>query len=320
MSFKEILSILSHPIPFVIATHKHCDGDSLGAGLALYHGLKKIEKEVSFFTLEKPHKKYDFLDEEKIIQIFEEKKTALKKDTALFFIDTNDHCLGEPLYSFAKKQGFSVCFIDHHPLIQKKSEDCFFIDSKASSSAEIIYSILKKMNIPLDEKIATALFTSIVFDTNLFRSIKNSAVPFSISSELIPYIKDVNLIYNNLFKTLTIDKLNFFIKVKKVEYYSNKKIAFLHLKEKDFKEHKTDITQAYDLMDMIKDISSIESTALVVENGDSSFKLSLRSHKKDLLPLAQSFGGGGHHHSAGAYISDKQFQDIKEKVISYLQS
>ena len=306
--------------PIFISTHKFCDGDGLGAGLALCYGLKKRGQQVSFLTLEKPHPKYNFMNKQNMIHVFDKTKNEIPKNSIVIFVDVNDIRLVEPLYSSAKKQNGSVYFIDHHPLIQENTSDHFFIDTKASSTAELIHKLLKEMEIYLDEEIAASLFASIVFDTSLFRHIKNSAKPFSISAELIPKIKDVNLIYENLFKNLTTDKLRFMGQLEKVEYYSNNQVAFLYLKEEDFKKYNTDATQAYDLMDMVRDVNSIESTALVIENEDGSFKLSLRSRTKNILPLAKNFDGGGHNHSAGAYIKNSNLKEIKEKVISYLKN
>ena len=322
MYSKNFLSLLKEPSSnsFFISTHKFCDGDGLGAGLALCYGLKKKGQKVSFLTLEKPHPKYNFMDKQNMTHVFDKAKTKIPSNSIVIFVDVNDIRLIEPFYSSVKKQNCSVYFIDHHPLIQENTNDHFFIDTKASSTAELIYKLLKELEIPLNEEIATNLFSSIVFDTNLFRYIKNSAKPFSISAELIPKIKDVNVIYENLFKNLTTDKLRFMGQLEKIEYYSNNQIAFLHLKEEDFKKYKTDATQAYDIMDMVRDVKTIESTALVIENEDGSFKLSLRSRTKDILPLAKGFGGGGHNHSAGAYIKSSNLKEIKEKVISYLKN
>lgn len=320
MYSKEFLNLFNqNPSPhFLISTHKFCDGDGLGAGLALYHTLKKKGQKTSFFTLEKPHPKYSFMDKKNIISIFDKDKTTIPKDSVLLFVDVNDPRIIEPLYSSAKQQGSPVYFIDHHPLTGKNKEDHFFIDTSASSTAELIYTLIKELKVPLDEDIASSLFCSIVFDTNLFRHVKNSPKPFSVVAELIPYIKDVNFIYEKLFKNLTVDKLRFMAQLENIEYYSNNKVAFLHLKEKDFKRYNTDITQAYDLIDMVRDVDTIEATALIIESEDGSLKLSLRSRTTDLLPLVKTFNGGGHHHSAGAWIKDMDLKEVKKKVLSYL--
>ncbi len=320
MTIDTLIDTISKNSSFIISTHKNCDGDGLGGGLALYHGLKKLNKKVAFMSLDTPHKKYKFLDKNNIVQLFDKNNFPYDDKTILLIVDTNDSLLTEPLYSQAKKCNIKTYFIDHHPIIHDNKEDIFLIDSGASSVAEIIYSLLKKMSIPLDEKIATALFTSIIFDTSQFRITKNSPAPFAISSEITPYIKDINIVYDNLFKNLTIDKLNFFARVKDIEYYSNQEIAFLYITEKELQETNVEINQAFDLMDMVKDISSISSTVLVIKSIDDSFKISLRSRDKNLLPLVKKFNGGGHRHSAGAYIKDKKLKEIKDTILSYLKN
>ena len=320
MYSKGFLELLDRkPSPsFIVSTHKFCDGDGLGAGLALCYALKKKQQKARFFTLEQVHPKYLFMDQQNLLEVFEPGRTKIPEDAVFIFVDANDTRLLEPLYSAIKKKKKPVYFIDHHPLVQQNLDDHFFIDTTCSSTAELIYTLIKSLNIPLDEDIGKTLFSSIVFDTNRFRDVKNSAKPFSIAAELIPYIPDVNQIYEKLFKTLSAHKLRFLSKLENIEYYSDNKIAFLHLKESDFKKYQTDKNQAYDLMDMVRDVDSIDSTILVIEQENGSFKLSLRSRNKNLLPLVKSLNGGGHNHSAGAYIQSESLKSVKSKVLDYL--
>ena len=305
---------------FFVSTHKFCDGDGLGAGLALCRGLKKSGQNAVFLTLEKPHPKYRFLDPKKDIRIFDKNKTQIPEKSVFIFIDVNDTQLVEPLYSFAKQKKAMFYFIDHHPLIDERhanTDDRFFIDSKSSSTAELVSHLLKELNIPIDRQMAVCLFASIVFDTNSFRDIKNSPRPFALAADLVPKIPDVNLIYESLFKHLTADKLRFMSQLEKAEYHFDNRLAILHLKEKDFKKYNTDFTQACDLMEIIRNVDTVESTALIIENESGSFKLSMRSGRKDLLPLAKSFGGGGHSHSAGAFVKNLSLKEIKDKLAGF---
>ena len=320
MYTKSFLNLICQkpPPPIVVSTHKFCDGDGLGAGLALCHALRKKGQKADFLALEDIHPKYQFMDTKNILKVYEKGKTTFQEGSIFIFVDANDIRLIQPLYSEIKKIQASVYFIDHHPVIQKNEEDGFFIDSSCSSTAELIYQLLKELKISLDEEIAVNLFSSIVFDTNCFRYVKNSAKPFKIAAELVPHIKDVSVIYEHLFKTMTTDKLRFLSKLEQVEFHFNNKVAFLHLKESDLKKYKTDNTQAYDMIDMVRDVDQVDSTVLIIEKEDGSLKLSLRSRKINLIPLAGSFNGGGHTHSAGAYISSQSLSEVKNKILSYL--
>ena len=80
---KELIqSLLKFP-SFIITTHKNCDGDGLGSGFALYHGLRQLGKEVFFRTLEVPEKKYSFLDEHKVLKPYNSEPLPIKANTAV---------------------------------------------------------------------------------------------------------------------------------------------------------------------------------------------------------------------------------------------
>ena len=316
---KDFCRIISEHQSFIITTHRFCDGDGLGAGCALGYGLQKSGKKVFFVTLDAPHRKYNFLDGKGFIrpfQSFSDFGSELKKVDCILAVDVNDPVLMEPLYSLAEKENRRICFIDHHPLEREIAKHDYFMDTTASSTGELVYHLLQALKVSLDEQIATALYTSIVFDTKCFRSIKSSPAPFSISAELIPYIPDVNRIYENLFRSLNVENLKFFSYLNSVEYYNNDQFALLYLTKKDLTTHKADLGIACDLLDMIMNVSTMQAAVLILEKKIDCFKLSIRSRNKSILPFARSLGGGGHKLSAGAYIQGSSYTKVKEKIIS----
>ena len=314
---KELSEILRKFSSFLITTHKNCDGDGLGAGFALFHGLQQLGKEVFFRTLEEPEKKYSFLDRKKVLKTFNSDSLPLRDNMAVLAVDTNDYRLLNPFYDILKVKKLPVFFIDHHPLLQKRNEtDYFFVNTKASSTGELVYDLLKTLNVSFNESIATALYTSIVFDTKFFRHIKSSPRPFSICAELVSYIPKTELIYESLSKNLTRENLGFFTYLDRVEYHHQNSLAILYLSKKDFEKYNSPVQQAYELMEMIMNVSSMEMTVLILERDQSCFKLSLRSRSKSILKIAESFDGGGHNLAAGAYIKNHTLSEIKNKVLS----
>lgn len=311
---KKLCQFISEFPSFIITTHKNCDGDGLGAGFALYHGLQQLGKTVFFRTLEAPEKRYSFLDKGKILKPYHSDPLPIKDHMAVLVLDTNDSRMLDPFYNILKDKGLSVAFIDHHPFVNRNKTDYFFVDENISSTGEMIYDLLKELNISFNETIATALYTSIVFDTGFFRYIRNSSKPFSICAELIPFIQKPEIIYESLFKNLTKENIGLFTCLEKVEYHNHNSIGMLYLSQEDFKKYGSNSRQAYDLIDILMNISSMEVIALILEKGDSTFKLSLRSRKKSILKVAESFNGGGHHLAAGAYICNQSLQEIKDKI------
>ena len=207
-------------------------------------------------------------------------------------------------------------FIDHHCMSDESKTDYFYVNTNVSSTGELVYDLLKKLNVSFNEDIATALYTSIVFDTKFFRHIKNSPRPFSICAELVPYIPKTELIYESLFKHMTKENLGFFTYFDKMEYHHNDSIGILYLGKEDFKKYNSNIQQAYELMETVMNVSSMEMTALILEQEKSSFKLSLRSRCKNILQVAESFNGGGHSLAAGAYVRNQNLREIKDKVLA----
>ena len=161
----------------LLSTHKQCDGDGLGAQLALYHALRKIGKNVRIVCVDEVPKKYFFLEPEKYLEHFEGGlQTPIEKTDLVLIFDTNDRRLVEPLYSTLEEKAKQILFVDHHPVLNQGPEPTTgsFIDTRAASTGEISYFIIKALGIHLDENIAKALYTSIAFDTQLFKFVKSA--------------------------------------------------------------------------------------------------------------------------------------------------
>src|SRR4051812_36126076 len=82
----------------ILTTHKQCDGDGLGAMLALYHGLRKTGKKVRALLVDQVPKKYFFLEPEKHLEIFEGPHAPIEATDLTLIFDTNDHRLVDPLF------------------------------------------------------------------------------------------------------------------------------------------------------------------------------------------------------------------------------
>lgn len=108
--------------------------------------------------------------------------------------------------------------IDHHPF-KKETGKCDYFDvrPKYGSSATIVHEYLKKYNVPIDKKLATALFYGLKTDTNNFiRSM--TAADISAFNSLFPKValKTLGAIerpaipknyYSNLVRTLQNSRL-----------------------------------------------------------------------------------------------------------------
>lgn len=302
----------------ILSTHKHCDGDGLGAELALGFALKKIGKTVSIINVDATPKKYRFLKPDQLIQYFDQNKTLPDQVDMTLIFDTNDERLIEPLYPHLKRISKNLAFIDHHPVLKQGPSPSreSFIDTRAASTGELAYRLIKELQIPLDRDIARALYTSITFDTQLYRFIRNSPNSHRIAAELLEYDIDPEEIHRHLFGNQTVQKMAFLARaLGQIEYHADGKLAILKLRDQDLFHYNLEPDESRDVIDLLMTIETLEAAALFREDSASEFKLSLRSKGEiEVLSVAESFGGGGHIHAAGASLRGP-YDKLKDQVV-----
>ncbi len=306
----------------LLTTHRQCDGDGLGSELAMYHGLKKIGKKVRILNVDATPKKYDFLSPDQHIQYFDGHFDPIEKSDLALIFDTNDRRLIEPLYEQLEEKCQKIIFVDHHPILTEgppPTSDSV-INIRAASTGELAYDILMALKIPLDEIIARSIYTSLVFDTQLFRYIRNSSKSHEIATELLKFESNPAEIHRRLFGNFTAAKLKFNAQaLSQVEFFEEDKIALLLIKTSDLISRGLNIDDSRDLVDMIMNVETVEAAAVFREDDLDTYKISLRS--KGLFPIlsiAENFGGGGHHFASGATIYGR-YSDVKAQTLSAMK-
>ncbi len=306
----------------LLTTHRQCDGDGLGSELAIFHALKKIGKDVRVLNVDGTPKKYDYLSPDEHIEYFDGDYTPVESPDLALIFDTNDRRLIEPLYDVLESKCKEIIFVDHHPVLQEgpaPTKDSV-IDIRAASTGELAYDIIMELQIPMDKDIARALYTSIVFDTQLFRYVRNSTRSHEIAIELLKYENEPAEVHRRLFGNFTAPKLKFIAQaLSDVDFFDDERLAILHIKTDELREMGLDIDDSRDLIDMIMNIESVQAAAVFREDSPNEFKLSLRS--KGIFPIleiAESFGGGGHHYASGASV-EGNINDLKVKVLNEMR-
>jgi phosphoesterase RecJ-like protein len=319
--FQSLVAKIQKANTLLLSTHRQADGDGVGAQIALYHALKKAGKNVRILNIDPVPKKYHFLQTQHLVDVFERAHAPMEPTDLVLIFDTNDPRLIEPLWPVMEEQAVEIAFIDHHPILSAGPQptEHSYIDTTAASTGEITYQIIKSLGIELDAPIARGLYTSIVFDTQLFRYIRASSQSHQICAELLDYEKHPEEIHRHLFATRTIQKVAFLAKaLDRIEYFYQGQLAFLKLQDKDLLEHGLDWDESRDVIDMIMNIESLEAAVLFREDGPDQYKMSLRSKGTlDVLSIAEEMGGGGHLFSAGGFLQGN-FSSLKKQVLDRL--
>ncbi|MCJ8275967.1 MAG: DHH family phosphoesterase [Bdellovibrionales bacterium] len=217
----------------ILTTHRQCDGDGLGSELAMYFALKKVGKNVRIINVDGTPAKYSYLSPDDHIQYFDGNYDPIQSSDLALIFDTNDKRLVEPLYDQLSEKCKKIIFVDHHPVLKNgpTPTDNSIINIHAASTGELAYDIITALDIDLDAEIARSLYTSVVFDTQLFRYVRNSPRSHEICAELLKYEKAPSEVHKKLFGNFTAAKLKFVAQsLSHIEFSHNERIALLLIK------------------------------------------------------------------------------------------
>lgn len=320
---KAIVEKIKQSKNIILSTHKQCDGDGLGAAVATYHALKKMNKNPRLIFLDEVPTRYSFLETDQLIEVYEEGKTKLNNIDLVLIFDTNDKRLVEPLFSKLEEDSTEIIFLDHHPLLENGPQPTknSYIEINAASTGQIAYDLIELLNVSLDINIARSIYTSIAFDTQLFRYVKSNPKSHAICAKLLEFDFGAEQIHKHLFSNYTVGKLNFLSTIlKNVEYAFDNKFAVVRIDKSDLDKNNLEIDNSRDVIDMIMNIETLSAAVLLREEGPGVYKMSLRSKGNlEVLAIAEYFGGGGHLFASGALIKGS-FEKIKTEILEQVKS
>src|SRR4030043_1834053 len=142
--WNEVNKIIHSNNNFLITSHINPDGDSLGSEIALYHYLRRKNKNVLILNGSDCAPRYQYLMEGGEVGIFDESQTeSIFKDIeVLFILDTTEkERLGSLKGPVLASNAVKIC-IDHHPLSNHLG-DVEIVDTNACATGELIFNFLK---------------------------------------------------------------------------------------------------------------------------------------------------------------------------------
>lgn len=199
---EKISEIIQAGQSFLVVAHKSVDGDAYGSSMAMYFSLLSLGKNVEMINELPPTPLFSWLGIHDLVR----SEIIAEKFDAILVCDCGDiRLIGKPLENYPDIFGNTpIINIDHHtsnPLFGTYN----LVDIEASSTCEIIYDLLRKMDVKINEQIATLLLFGIIRDTNCF---KNSIRPhtFEVTGELLSLGADYDQI---IFETYRREQLSY---------------------------------------------------------------------------------------------------------------
>lgn len=295
-----------------VVSHVNPDGDNLGSSLGLARALRNYGKSVDVLG-------HDSVDDYlKFLPDLEYYKNDYKDSYDLLLIlDASEFDRigdAQPVARNSKK----TAVIDHH-LGGKITSDLNIIHPDAPATCQLIYEFVDRLDLPLDEKTASLLFTGIVTDTGRFMYYGTNRETFDIAGKLIDAGADKDFIYQALYQNKPIKTLKFETDlIANAEFIDNKVFAIASKEKVD--EFGVQMGDSEHVVNILRDLEGIEVSMLLKEYGNGEYKVSMRSKDIDIAKVARENGGGGHINASGFTIFDDSLESAANKALEILKN
>ena len=279
---------------YAILTHRRPDGDTIGSAAALCRILRKMGKIAYIVRNPETTEKFAWLHQGLTKEEAGENDTILTVDVA---------SPGMLPVQFEKYLDRIALRIDHHASATSFTEN-ELVDSTAAACAEIIFDLMEHLWVPMDEKIADAIYVGTSTDTGCFRFANTNAHTFITAAACAAAGARVYQLNQILFETNTLGRLKIqgWI-VENMKLFREGAMGIVAIPRAV--EESIGVTE--DDMDNIssfpRTVAGVCMAATLRETKEGDVKLSLRAIPGyDATIVTGQFGGGGHKGAAGATL------------------
>lgn len=308
-SLKDTVKFFKKNDNFIILTHASPDGDTLGAGYALYYGLKHLGKSVEVICPDViPHDYAYFLCETDHVN---------REGATLIAVDVADRRL---LGALEDDFGDSIDLnIDHH-ISNTRYAKALYLDVDASATCEIIYEILQGLKVKLNDIMAQAIYTGISTDTGCFKYSCVTARTHKIASALYNYNIKADVINKVMFDTKSKDLLSLERMVlDTAEYHFDDKCMIVTVTADMLKITGCKGTQLEGITNISRSVDGVLAGITIKQTDDDAYKVSVRTYEPlNASKICKSLGGGGHKNAA-AVVLKGSLQEVKDKILDAIK-
>ena len=319
MNYKLLKQIIQENNSFLLTTHVNPDADALGSEMAFYFLLKKLGKDVHIVNTSRTPYYLEFMDEQNIIQYFEEEqyKDIFTQVDVLIALDFNR---GQRMVRmeqlFRKSNKLKIC-IDHHE-DPESFTDHLFSETSFAATGQIIYNFIKETSIvEIDLSIADQLYAAIMTDTGSFRFDRTTSDIHLIAADLLKIGVNPNDVYTKIYNTSRIGKIKLLgDAIQSLTLQGEKdEIAVMVISKEAMQKSGADEADTDGFVNLCLTIDTVQVALKFLELNEG-FKVSLRSKGEiSVQKIAAEFGGGGHRNASGIRIRDKKMEEFIPQII-----
>ncbi len=290
---------LSTASEVALACHVNPDADALGSmlGLSAFLRARGVRTVCSYGN--EPFEHPRWVQELPGSDALVEPRSFPKAPPVLVTLDCASLDRLGQLASVVPRAG-TVVWIDHHASNEGLGT-IPLIDPKASSTAEMVYRLMERMGGDIPAEAAACLYAGVVTDTGRFQYEATTAETLRLAAELRRHPFDHARLAQALFEDNGLAYLGLLgTALRRVVFDEEVGLVWTYLTQADIQDAGIHPTETDDLIDVVRTAREADVAAVLKQQRDGRFKVSMRSRGgADLAALAARFGGGGHRLAAG---------------------
>ncbi len=305
VEWQKFVEIVNQHQRFLLTSHIRPDCDALGSELGMAEILRLLGKHVRIVNGQATPHNLRFIDPDHSIQAIGVDVTSdqLRDVDVLIILDTSAWAQLGSMSELVKATRGKKVVVDHH-----QSEDDLgaeqFKDVQAEATGTLVVAAADALQVPLTARIASPLFAAIATDTGWFRFPSVTGETYRVAARLMDAGAVPAAIYNALYEQDTVGRIRLrgLILARTVTELDGRLVHTYVLKD-DYARAGAVPTDTEDVINLTLAIAGTQFAVIFVEQPEGGFKLSFRSRcQVSGSMLAESFGGGGHHAAAGAFL------------------
>jgi phosphoesterase RecJ-like protein len=219
----------------------------------------------------------------------------------------------------AAKRAGELIWIDHH-----RSNDGLgtirLVDPAASSTCELVVGLIDAIGGELTDEAAVSLYAGLVTDTGRFQYEATTPQTLRVAARLRERVFD----HARLSQVLYEDNAAAYLRLlgaalARLELVEEADLVWTYVTQDDLRAAGVRPGETDDLIDVVRTAREADVAALLKQQRDGRFKVSVRSRGgHDLSLVAAAFGGGGHRLAAG-YTSEHGPAGTIERLVAALR-
>ncbi len=299
---------------FLLLSHIHPDGDSIGSLLGLADLLEQIGKTFTIASSDPIPAGYRFLEGATEINVGAE--GLRERYDNVIVLDISDPRRTGYLQTYLQS-AVNLITVDHHQ--RNEFIGPKYVRTTACATGELIYELFQEAGIQPSWKGAQALYTAIMTDTGRFSYANTTQESLAIAADLVGLGAEPNSLYEEVYQRKPLEFVKLLGKVlDTLQITCNGRVAYLCIDQKMLADFSIEVGDTEHYISYAQMIEGVE-VALLFRELNGSTKISWRSKAAvDVSAFAQNFGGGGHKNAAGCELDD-QPQEAIDKILTFLQ-